>query len=159
MIAQVRRLHGLKKRKEDKAFDVLIRARAAVAEAEQMLAEAERRLAESAATLPARITAIENRVLGRIVEQDDLHAVKSDVAAEQLLHQALVDGRSAAQARLDRLRLEAEKAREGWRDAQRVVNKYEVLKSEIAGALAAEAEAAEESEVEDLFAKPGRKAA
>lgn len=159
MMAQVKRLHGLKKRRQDKAFDALIRARAAVAEAEAMLAEAERRLAESAATLPARITAIENRVLGRIVEQDDLHAVKSDVAAEQLLHQALVDGRAAAEARLARLRLEAEKARELWRAAERVVNKYEVLQGELAGAQTAAAEAAEESEVEDLFAKPARRAA
>lgn len=154
MIAQFKTLQTVKALREDKALRLLEAARTALHKA-QTKAEALRvEVAESKAQLPARERAIYAKILKAVV---DIAAV--DRAKDQVLnlledHQKLSDRHDRAVEFVRHCEGKLAEARAELAKRQAEVEKITTLTEGMIAAAAAAALAAEESEIEDLFARP-----
>ena len=153
-IIQFTTLARVKSLREQKALEALQKARRAVADAEARLAKLTDEIAESAATLPDRIHALYQDIVGETVDLPAIDMVAHRAAKLEAAHQRLEDRRARAEHKLVELREKADEAALAYRRAQTEREKYDGLlddmKSEREGLVIAK----EEAEIEDLFARP-----
>lgn len=152
-------LTKVKRLRETKALDALQSARRELTRAEERLAQLAREAEESAAGLPARIHALYGEVIGQVVRQEALDAVKRRAGDLERAHLMLVDRRDRAGHMVEKRREGVREAADAYRHAQRKREKFDDLLADMVRS-AAEAETArQEVEVEDLFALPRKRPA
>lgn len=159
MIRAITALHRIKLNKREQALKTLQLKRQQKREAEANLLRAREAVIESKRTLPARIDAVYEPVYGTICDQGDLDDLRGQVVQLEAEHQLLVDAEARAAHIDQRLAGEVAQAIEAYAQADRIQEKYAVLKADMLAEIAAEAEAKEDAEVEDLFAKASRRIA
>lgn len=154
MIGQLKTLHRVKSLKEEQALRALQAKRRQVEDGRAALARAEAAEAESRRTLGSREDAIYAAVLGRVVDRDALDDTRAAVVSLERDHARLTDGVERAAHVLARLDGELTASATAHRTSVRARDKYAMLLDDAGAAVRSAAEAAEESEIEDLFAVP-----
>lgn len=142
--------------REQEALRLVQAKRRALSEAE---AERDRAIDvrdESARTYPEREQAVYDTVMGRVVAQDAVEDMKAGLVRLAESHQEFVDEVTRMEHVAARFRRELAEAREAHAAAVRAKEKYVFLHAHVRDIMLAEAEAREEGEVEELFAKPMR---
>ncbi|KAB0676848.1 type III secretion system stalk subunit SctO [Aureimonas leprariae] len=157
MIGQMQTLLRVKHLKQEQSFRELQKKRQAneAAMAETRAAEAE--VAASLATLASREDAIFGALLGRTVKLDDLEDAKGRALDLLKTHGILEDERDRARHVEARTRTELDAAGERYRAATKVRDKYGILTDDLVRVRDEEVAYREEAEVEEMFAKPGRR--
>lgn len=157
MIGAITALHRIKSMKRDNALKALQIKRAQKREAEAALERARRSVEDSRNALPGRIDAVYAPVFGTVLDQGDLDDLRGRVLQIEAEHQQLVDSESRA-AHIDhRLAGEVASAVAAYAEADKVLEKYTILRTDMLATIVAEAEAKEDAEVEDLFSKSMRR--
>ena len=154
MIAQFQIIGQVKKLREDKALRELDAARKALEKAQARTEALTAEVEESARTLPAREQAIYDVILTKIVGMSDVDDAKAQVQRLLEDHQKLIDKRDRAREHVVRCEKLVTEARAELVKRQGEVEKIETLTYDLIQEAAAEAVAAEEAEIEDLFARP-----
>ncbi len=142
--------------REQEALRLVQTKRRALGEAEAERDEAVSIRDESVRTYPAREQAVYETVMGRIVAQDAVEDMKADLVRLAEAHQELEDEVTRMEHVVARFRRELAEARAAHAAATRAREKYVFLHARVRDIMLAEAEAREEGEVEELFAKPMR---
>ncbi|WP_294641445.1 YscO family type III secretion system apparatus protein [uncultured Aureimonas sp.] len=153
MIGQMRTLLKVKDLKQEQALRELQRRRSALAEAEARRTLAQEEEAESRRTLDAREDAIYAGIIGRVVNLDVIDDTKGSAEKLRRGHGILQDVCERAVHVEVRMRDETERQGEIYRAALRVRDKYTILTERMTAEQEAERAYAEESEIEELFAR------
>ncbi|WAJ30520.1 type III secretion system stalk subunit SctO [Antarcticirhabdus aurantiaca] len=149
----------VKELKQDQAFRALQAKRSQHAAAVAATARARAAVVESAATYGAREDAIYAEVLGRVVGLDGVDDVHARVKQLERDHQILKDGVERCIHVEARLAGEVEAALATYQGAVKIRDKFVLITDELVSVAAAEADAKEENEVEELFSRPRARAA
>jgi len=158
MIAQMRTLLRVKDLKLEQAERAMQTKRAQRDAARLAREEAARIVAESERTYAAREDAIYDDIMGRQIGQDAVDETRGRVVQLEKSHAALKDELERelhVEARLEQELLAATAA---FFAAQRARDKFTLITDNLQQAANAVAEGREEVEVEDLFARPRRRA-
>lgn len=158
MIAQFKVIGSVKKLREEKAMRALEAARTALEKAVKRAEELAAEVAESERTLPEREIAVYEKVLKKIVGMGALDDAKDQVLKLLSEHQKLIDRLDRAQEHVIRCQDKLKEARIELRKRQADVEKIETITAELVREAEEEQIAKEEGEIEDLFAKPVRRA-
>lgn len=162
-LVQYKTLAKVKSLREQKALEALQKARRDELDGERKVQRLTEELAESARTLPDRIHALFQEIIGTPVSLDEIDAVKARAAQLDADHQKIADRKARAEHTLLTLRERTRAALAAYKAAQIDREKYDDLIRDLKTELMAAATAAEEVEVEDLFSRPrmmsGRKEA
>jgi hypothetical protein len=153
-IVQYKTLAKVKSLREQKALEALQKARIEELEGERKVDRLTAQLIESARTLPDRIQALFEEIIGTPVSLEEIDAVKFRAAQLEADHQKIADRKARAEHTLLSLRERTRAALAGYKAAQIDREKYDDLIRDLKANMAALATAAEEVEVEDLFARP-----
>ncbi len=156
MIRKIARLLKIKDMREQEALRLVQVKRRALREAEAELDRAVEIRDESVRSYPEREQAVYDTVMGRIVAQDAVEDMKAGLVRLAETHQEVVDEVTRMEHVVARFRRELSDAREAHAAAVRAKEKYVFLHGHVRDLMLAEAEAREEGEVEELFAKPMR---
>lgn len=159
MITQMKTLLRVKKLKQEQAFRTLQLRRRALEDAEAATRAAQVAVDESLKTIPAREDAIYAEILGRAIALGDVDDAKARVLAVHAEHQILIDERERTAHVEARARRERDEAVTAYQDATKVTDKYGVITDDLVTAHVAAVTAQEDSEVEEMFARPRRKIA
>lgn len=153
-LVQYKTLARVKSLREQKALEALQKARREELEGERKVERLTEQLAESARTLPDRIHALFEEIIGTPVGLDDIDDVKYRAAQLDAEHQKIADRKARAEHTLLSLRERTKAALAAYKAAQVDREKYDDLIRDLKDQMLALATAAEEVEVEDLFSRP-----
>lgn len=153
-LVQYKMLARVKSLREQKALEALQKARREELEGERKVERLTAELAESARTLPDRVQALYEEIIGTPVGLDDIDDVKYRAAQLDAEHQKIGDRKARAEHTLLSLRERTRAAVAAYKTAQLDREKYDDLISDLKTQILARVTAAEEVEVEDLFARP-----
>jgi hypothetical protein len=156
LIRKIARLLKIKEMREQETLRLMQIKRRALVEAEAERAEAVRIRDEGERTYPDREQAVYDTVMGRVVEQDAVEDMKAALVRLAESRQELRDEVTRMDHVVARFRRELQDAREAHAAAVRAKEKYVFLYGHVRDIALAEAEAREESEIEELFSKPIR---
>jgi hypothetical protein len=159
MIGQMRVLLRVKDLKLDQALRAMQAKRAEREAARQERVSAENAVAQSEASYAAREDAIYADIIGKIIGQDGVDETHGRVAQLQKSHAALKDELERALHVEARLEQELQAATAAYFAAQRIRDKFSMITDNLQQEIDTVAEAREEVEVEDLFARPRMKVA
>lgn len=156
MISQMRALLRLKELKQERALSAMHAKRAQLAQARMETARA-LEIAESfKAEMPARENCIYDEVIGQIVGMDGIDTVREKLAKLLQQYTDLKDDWERAREIEARLEKELLQATEAYRLAIRDRDKYITIVETMQKEAIEAADAREEIEIEDLFARPAR---
>jgi hypothetical protein len=159
MIAQMKTLLRVKELKHDQA----LRAMQAKRQQRDVARDASKRamaeVEESAATYAQREDAIYAEVIGQVIDRGEVDATHGRVVLLEKAHALLKDALERALHIEARLEAELETATARYFAALRKRDKFEFLADDMRRQADALAELHEETEVEDLFARPRGRAA
>jgi hypothetical protein len=158
MIAQMRTLLRVKDLKLEQAERAMQAKRAQREAARQEREEAERIVAESTRTYFAREDAIYDDIMGRQIGQDVVDETRGRVVQLEKSHAALKDDLERALHVEARLEQELQVATAAFFAAERARDKFTIITDDLQQTANAIQEGREEVEVEDLFARPRRRA-
>lgn len=156
MIGQMRALLRVKELKQERALNAVHAKRAQV---EQARLDTQRALAvaeEFRLSMPGRENRIYDAVIGQVVDMDDIDGVRARIVDLEKEYTDLKDDWDRARHLEARLEEELLRATEAYRAAVRNRDKYITLVDTMQKEAAEAAEAREEIEIEDLFARPMR---
>ncbi|MEL6840634.1 MAG: YscO family type III secretion system apparatus protein [Pseudomonadota bacterium] len=153
MIAQFKILCEVKALHEQNKLKALREKRAAVEVAQAKEADQQRIVAESRAALPGKEAALYDAIMQQSVSVERIDETKEKVLKLQEDHQKEED--EAERLTQIRIRCEQERdlARKQYQIAQRNLEKFMTIKSDLAMQQVLAAEAQEDAEIEDLFSK------
>jgi hypothetical protein len=157
MIAQLKTLLRVKELKQEQAFRAMQAKRSEVDEAQQQTERARFAVQESASTLGQRKDAVYADVLGAVVGMRDLDETRDKIVRLDQEHVALKDAMERAAHVQHRLEQELESAALHHRKAVKATDKYAIISEELVREADEQAILTEEMEIEELFAKPGRR--
>ena len=157
MIRKIARLLKIKEMREQEALRLVQIKRRALSEAEAERDRAVEIRDDGKRTYPEREQAVYDTVMGRVVAQDAVEDMKAGLVRLAETQQELEDEVTRMEHVVARFRRELAEAREAHAAATRAKEKYVFLLGHVREIVLAEAEAREEGEVEELFAKPMRK--
>jgi hypothetical protein len=158
MIAQMKTLLRVKDLKLEQAERTMQAKRAQRDAAREEREEAARIVAESTRTYAAREDAIYDDIMGREIGQDVVDETRGRVVQLEKSHAALNDELERALHVEARLEQELQTATTAFFAAQRARDKFTLITDNLQQAANAVVEGREEVEVEDLFARPRRRA-
>ena len=159
MIGQMQVLLRVKDLKQDQALRTVRTKRGQVEVAKLATERARDVVTESAATLPAREDAIYQDILGQVVDLAAIDATRGRVVVLEAEHGRLKDALERANHVERRLEGELDTATLHYRAAVKVRDKYAIVTDEMKAEADAVANAKEEIEIEDLFARPRKRPA
>lgn len=158
MIAQMKTLLRVKDLKLEQAERAMQAKRAQRDAARLEREQAAETVAESARTYAAREDAIYDDIMGREIGQDVVDETRGRVVQLEKSHAALKDELDRALHVEARLEQELVAATAAFFAAQRARDKFTIITDDLKQAAVAIVEGREEVEVEDLFARPRRRA-
>lgn len=156
MIGQMKALLRLKELKQERALNAVHAKRAQLEQARRDTVRAHEIAEAFKAEIPARENRIYDEVIGQIVDLDGLDGVREKIADLLKQYADLVDDWERARGVEKRVEQELHDATEAYRVAVRERDKYVTLLETMQKEAMEAAEAREEIEIEDLFAKPMR---
>lgn len=159
MIQQIKMLLRLKEMKYDKALRGMQAKRLELDAATSARLEAKAKVDESLATYSEREDAIYADVLRKVIAMDAVDVAHGRVVQLEKAHARLNDALERALHVEARLEQELQEATDAFHAALRARDKFVMLERDVREAEEAVAEYKEEVEVEDVFARPRRRAA
>lgn len=159
MIGQVKTLLRVKQLKCDQALRDMQIKRQRLDEARDQCRQAQAKVEESLASYAQREDAIYAAILGEVVDVDDIDETHAQIVQLEKDHTRLTDALERARHVEARLQGELEAATAKYFEALRILDKFSMLAEEMQREEETLAEHREETEVEDLFARPREKAA
>ena len=150
MIPEISTLLRVKQLREEKALAWLKSRQDAVEAAKQLVKDAKEAVRENEAKRPEREAAIYAKIMRKIVDRLEIDQVSADIQELDNAHQRLVDKVARAQHTLEKRETELAEAYEAHQEAQKAVDKYELLLEEMQNEADEEAAMKEEAELEDL---------
>lgn len=158
MIAQMKTLLRVKDLKLEQAERAMQAKRAQRDAARLEREQAAETVAESARTYVSREDAIYDDIMGREIGQDVVDETRGRVVQLEKAHVALKDDLDRALHVEARLEQELVTATAAFFAAQRARDKFTIITDDLKQAAVALVEGREEVEVEDLFARPRKRA-
>jgi hypothetical protein len=159
MIGPMLVLRRIKQLKQDRALRALRLKRAEVDEATAATQLAHEMVQASAATLPDREDAIYAPVLGRVIDLGEVDETRGKVVQLEKEHALLQNDWERAVHIQHRLEAELEVVSARYRETTKAHDKYIIITDEMKIVLDETANAREEAEIEDIFARPRRRVA
>ncbi len=153
MIDQFKTLVRVKGLHEQNKLKVLRQRRAAIDAAIAKEQAQHIIVAQSRATLPAREAAIYDAIMQLAVAVSDIDEIKAKVLKLQEDHQAHEDEADRLTQIRIRCEMQHDEARMQYQIAQRNLEKFTTITSDLVKQQLLEAEAQEDAEIEDLFSK------
>lgn len=158
MIKKVSRLLRIKEIKEEEALRALQLKRHELSKAEADLVRSQEEVDESKRTYEMREDAIYQAIIGETIQQNDIDKTKARVVALANEHQGLIDKMTRMIHVVERIKGEVAKAVDHHARCVRVKDKYVHLRKTMLEQKLIEETAREDNEIEELFAKPIRRA-
>ncbi|MGV6871602.1 type III secretion system stalk subunit SctO [Pseudochelatococcus sp. B33] len=159
MIGQMKALLRIKELKQERALSAMHAKRAQLEQARLETARALEIAETFKAEMPDRENRIYDEVMGRVVTIDGIDGVREKIADLLQQYTDLKDDWERARGVEARLEEELRQATQAYRAAVRDRDKYVTIVDTMQKEAIEAAEAREEIEIEDLFAKPTRKVA
>ena len=159
MIIQLKTLLRVKRLKQDQALRTLQQRRRALEEAAAAVHAAQAAVDESLASLPTREDAIFAEMLGRSIRLEEIDKTKARIVVLHVEHQMLVDEQQRTVHVEARALRERDDAIVAYRNATKASDKYTMITDHLVTFQSQAAEAREEGEVEEMFARPRRRIA
>lgn len=158
MIGQMIVLLRVKELRQEQAFRALRAKRAEVEQAIRETQEALQIVQDSAATLPVREDAIYAEVIGRVIDPGEVDDTRGKVVQLEKDHAVLKDAWERAAHVQARLESELEVVVERYKQSTKARDKYVIITDDMKKEIDDTANYREESEIEDIFARPKRAA-
>lgn len=159
MIGQMKALLRIKELKQEQALKAMRAAKAQLERAREATQRAFEAAEAFRVTIPAREQAAYDKVLRRIVNLDGLDDVRAEIVGIEKEHTALRDEWDRARQIEARRQEERDAAGAAYRAAVRNRDKYITITETMQTEAEEEAALREETEIEDLFARPARRIA
>lgn len=151
MIGQLKTLLRIKELREEQAFRVVNTKRREVADSLIAIEVAQKKVRDNATTLPGREDAIYSKIMGRIIDYDEIEETKSEMHVLEKEHNNLLDAVERASHVKTRLQKQLSDAIDTHRKTVKARDKYIALTDNISAELRTQATQREEIELEDIF--------